>query len=72
MDIKTVEKKAKTVVKNKYNTPGEFFKALQASDIKICAYTGARVTMHYTHECFGNILEASGVNLENGKPPSAA
>lgn len=72
MDIKPIEKKAKTVVKNRYNTPGEFFKALQASDVKIGAYTAARVIMHYTHECFGNILEASGVNLENGNPPPVA
>ena len=29
--------------------------------IKTCAYTKARITLTYTHECLGNILESSGV-----------
>jgi hypothetical protein len=72
MDVKAVEKKAKAVIKNKYETAEDFFKALLNFDVKICAFTAAKVTMHFTHECFGNILEAAGVNLENGVPPPAA
>ena len=72
MDVKPVEKKAKGVIKNKYDTAEDFFKALASFDVKIGAFTAAKVTMHYTHECFGNILEAAGVNLENGVPPPAA
>jgi hypothetical protein len=71
MDVKQVEKKAKGVIKNKYDTAEEFFKALATFDVKIGAFTAAKVTMHFTHECFGNILEAAGVNLENGVPPPA-
>ena len=29
--------------------------------IKTCAFTKARVTLTYTHECLGNILESAGV-----------
>lgn len=72
MDVKAVEKKAKAVIKNKYETAEDFFRALMQFDVKICAFTASKVTMHFTHECFGNILEAAGVNLENGVPPPAA
>jgi hypothetical protein len=30
--------------------------------IKACAYAKARVTLTYTHECLGNILESAGIS----------
>jgi hypothetical protein len=70
MDVKQTEKKAKNVIKMKFDSATDFFDKLKDSDIKICAFSGARCTVHFAHECFGNILETSGVNIENGAPPA--
>lgn len=37
------------------------FKKLQEGGVKIHAYTGAKLTMTYSHECISNILNAAGV-----------
>lgn len=74
MDVKPVDKKCRTPkgvsIKLPTETAEEFFSKMSEYGVKICALTSARCTMHYTHECFGNILETAGVNLENGNPPS--
>ena len=57
---------SKSIIKALRERKGEGFKVpLRHADmftkIKACAYTKARVTLTYTHECLGNILESSGV-----------
>lgn len=37
------------------------FEKFKESGAKIVAYTAAEVTSTYTHECFGNILNSSGI-----------
>ena len=37
------------------------FEKFKESGVKIVAYTSAEVTSTYTHECFGNILNSSGI-----------
>ena len=58
---------SKHTIKNLRERKGDGFKIpLNHNDIftkiKTCAYTKARVTLTYTHECLGNILESSGVS----------
>lgn len=57
---------SKQIIKTLRERKGDGFKVpLNHNDIftkiKACAYTKARVTLTYTHECLGNILESSGV-----------
>jgi hypothetical protein len=73
MDVKPVDKKCRTPKGVSIKLPtdtAEFFNEMAKYGVKIRALTSARCTMHYPHECFGNILETAGVNLENGNPPS--
>ena len=41
----------------------DFFEKLVSKDLKIYAYTKARVTVSYAHECLSNILQAAGVKV---------
>jgi len=73
MDVKPVDKKCRTPKGVSIKLPSdtvEFFNEMAKYGVKICALTSARCTVHFAHECFGNILETAGVNLENGNPPS--
>lgn len=66
MDAKPVDKKlrgGKVPVKLPADA-GEMFGTLMGLGIKIGVASEAIVVCHYVHECFGNILEASGVNLQ--------
>jgi len=66
MDAKPVDKKlrgGKVPIKLPLENAGEMFGALATMGIKIGVASEAIVVCHYVHECFGNILEASGVNL---------
>ena len=66
MDAKPVDKKlrgGKVPIKLPLENAGEMFGALSTMGIKIGVASEAIVVCHYVHECFGNILEASGVNL---------
>lgn len=66
MDTKPVDKKlrgGKVPVKLPLDTPAEMFGTLATHGVKIGVASEAIVVCHYVHECFGNILEASGVNL---------
>lgn len=66
MDAKPVDKKlrgGKVPIKLPLDGAGEMFGALASMGIKIGVASEAIVVCHYVHECFGNILEASGVNL---------
>jgi hypothetical protein len=66
MDAKPVDKKlrgGKVPIKLPLENAGEMFGALASMGIKIGVASEAIVVCHYVHECFGNILEASGVNL---------
>ena len=68
MDAKPVDKKLrgdKIPVKLPTVSEEEMFGTLQNLGIKIGALTSATVICHYVYECFGNILEASGVKLNN-------
>ena len=74
MDVKPVDKKCRTPkgvsIKLSTESAEAFFSDMEKYGVKICALTSAKCTIHFTHECFGNILESAGVNLENGNPPS--
>jgi len=67
MDSKPVDKKVrggKAPIKLPLDDNEAFFTCLKNLGIKIGVDTKAAVVCHYVHECFGNILEASGVRLE--------
>ena len=42
-------------------TPSEFFKHVIDGGVKLYAYTDTEITLTYTHECIGNILNAAGI-----------
>jgi hypothetical protein len=66
MDSKPVDKKLrgdKIPVKLPLDNNEEMFDCLRRLGVKIGAATEAAVVCHYVHECFGNILEAAGVQL---------
>lgn len=66
MDAKPVDKKlrqGKVPINLPLNDDGEMFKTLINNGIKVGAFTTADVVCHYIHECFGNILEMSGIKL---------
>lgn len=61
---KPVLKKMRDKRTGKYKIPPKFdvmFEKFKEFGVKISAYVGAQVTNTYTHECFGNILNSSGV-----------
>ena len=68
MDTKPVDKKlrgGKEIIKlPTEGAPELMFKKLKEIGIKIGVASDAIVVCHFIHECFGNILEASGVKLE--------
>jgi hypothetical protein len=43
------------------------FDCLKKEGVKIGVLSTATVICHYVHECLGNILEASGVQVNPGK-----
>ena len=57
----------KTVIKNLKDKKGNWkinakmFEKLKEQGVKIYAFTAAKLTMTYTHECVSNILNAAGV-----------
>jgi len=66
MDAKPVDKKlrgGKTPITLPLGDQS-MFDCLRTNGIKIAAATNANVVCHFVHECFGNILESSGVSLE--------
>jgi hypothetical protein len=68
MDTKPVDKKirgGKEIIKLPLEGSSEhMFKKLKDIGIKVGVAADAIVVCHFVHECFGNILEASGVRLE--------
>ena len=68
MDAKPVDKKLrgdKVPVKLPTVNDEEMFDTLKNLGVKVAAYTNATVICHYVYECIGNILETSGVKLNN-------
>jgi len=68
MDAKPVDKKlrgGKDPVKLPLENNEEMFARLKSLGVKIGVASEALVVCHYIHECFGNILEASGVQLQS-------
>jgi hypothetical protein len=66
MDAKPVDKKirgGKEPVKLPIDSNEAMFTTLKNIGIKLGVASEAIVVCHFTHECFGNILEASGVEL---------
>lgn len=66
MDSKPVDKKlrgGKETIKIPYDNNEAMFAALRNLGIKIGVASEAIVVCHFVHECFGNILEAAGVEL---------
>jgi len=67
MDTKPVDKKlrgGKVPIKLPLDDNSVMFSTLSNLGIKIGVLSTATVVCHYVHECFGNILEASGVQLK--------
>lgn len=66
MDAKPVDKKirgGKVPVKLPLLNNEEMFGTMTSLGVKIGVLSTASVICHYVHECLGNILEASGVQL---------
>lgn len=66
MDAKPIDKKirgGKEMVKLPLDNNEEFFGTLARIGVKIGVASEAIVVCHFVHECFGNILEAAGVQL---------
>ena len=66
MDAKPVDKKlrgGKETIKLPLDDNETMFSTLSRIGIKIGVASEAVVVCHFVHECFGNILEASGVEL---------
>jgi hypothetical protein len=66
MDAKPVDKKlrgGKTTVNLPLDDNEAMFSRLLNLDVKIGVAAEATVICHFVHECFGNILEAAGVEL---------
>lgn len=67
LDGKAVCKKMKTTKGEGLKLPrdiDQIFERMIDSGVKIHAWTKANVLVHYTHECLGNILEATGVSCQ--------
>lgn len=62
-DGKAVDKKLRTKKGEGLKLPplDELFDTCQKYGVKTLAYTKAKVLIHFTHECLGNILEANGI-----------
>jgi len=66
MDAKPVDKKirgGKVPIKLPLNNNEEMFECLRKEGVKVGVLSTATVICHFVHECLGNILEASGVQL---------
>lgn len=66
MDAKPVDKKlrgGKETIRLPIEDNEKMFDCLSKIGVKIGVATEAEVICHFVHECFGNILEASGVKL---------
>ena len=66
MDAKAVDKKlrsGKDPVKLNVSSDEAMFDQLKKMGVKIGVVSEAVVVCHFIHECFGNILEAAGVQL---------
>ena len=66
MDTKAVDKKlrgGKETIQLPWQDDTVMFARLKQIDVKIGVVSDAVVVCHFVHECFGNILEASGVKL---------
>lgn len=66
MDTKPVDKKLRGGKENlqlPVADEGIMFARLQQIGVKIAVASEAMVVCHFVHECFGNILEAAGVQL---------
>jgi hypothetical protein len=64
IDCKPVDKKLRTKKGEGIKLPRDvdlIFAKLQENDVKIGAWVKANVMVHLTHECLGNIMEATGV-----------
>ena len=65
MESGPVNKKLKSISKNLSCDSYEgLFHQIKSIGIRIAALPSAVVVRHYTHECFGNILEAPGVHMK--------
>jgi hypothetical protein len=66
MDARPVDKRLRggdTLVQLPVTNDGIMFARLQQIGVKIGVMSEAVVVCHFVHECFGNILEAAGVQL---------
>jgi len=64
LDTKSLQKALKNKKGEMQKIPylmEEFFDYLADRGLKIYAYTESNLTLTYTHECIGNILNAAGI-----------
>jgi hypothetical protein len=63
MNTKNVLKNIKDKKTGNWKLAPDMFHKLLQQGVKIYAFTAAKLTMIYTHECVSNILNAAGVKV---------
>jgi hypothetical protein len=63
MNTKNVIKAIKDKKSGNWKLAPDMFQKLLQQGVKIYAFTAAKLTMTYTHECISNILNAAGVKV---------
>jgi hypothetical protein len=63
MNTKNVIKAIKDKKNGNWKLAPDMFQKLLQQGVKIYAFTAAKLTMTYTHECISNILNAAGVKV---------
>ena len=61
--LKYLKSKKKEQLKQIPAKNSELFETLQSKGVKMCAYVDAKLTIVFSHECLGNILNAAGVKV---------
>tara|TARA_B110000305_G_C19382342_1_gene610278 strand:+ start:511 stop:978 length:468 start_codon:yes stop_codon:yes gene_type:complete len=63
MNTKNVMKTIKDKKSGSYKIYPKMFEKFKEQGVRIYAFTAAKLTMTYTHECVSNILNAAGVKV---------
>jgi mannose-6-phosphate isomerase class I len=63
MNTKNVIKSIKDKKSSKWTVNPKMFEKFIEQSVRIYAFTAAKLTMTYTHECVSNILNAAGVKV---------
>ena len=63
MNTKNVLKTIKDKKSGNWKISPKMFEKFQEQGVRLYAFTAAKLTMTYTHECVSNILNAAGVKV---------